>query len=461
MAEFHVPSQYPTITEAYEAAKAAVLSTGTVQSVIIAAGDYFDFPLVVDVDGIDFVGPYTGTATVLATATFNHSSSPVGTYTNSLANLNMNGIRVSGNRFQKLVVNRVTCTNNDSDCVVMSNTGVDGATNTYSRINVSASTFVANVGKAIVVSAGYVDAVNCSFISPTDEVCASIDLAPDTDKVSGLKVYQGSFTGQLQAHYGPSNVPDDKYYILNIERVSIKTTGVNYSCVTVSDASVRLVDVVLNNPESPININKTGESLVTYKNLTVPAGIVSPSFSTALPRNRIQPDILGAGGVVVNDGYGNLASLRGTVDGQSLVWSASSNRWIANLNEDALRVYDFFVNDISTWVVGDVVSVTSSSAVKALNNSEDNAKVIGVVGAVAASGIGDGGTITAVMAGRVTVSTDLSGFSLGEPVYVGSTAGKVVRYSDIPIGGWISAVGTVIDPVNNIVAYQPRLIGTK
>ncbi len=459
MAEFHVPSQYSTITAAYEAAKSAVLSTNTVQSIIVAAGDYYEFPFVVEVDGIDFIGPYTGTATVLATATFNHDSSPAGTYTNSLVNLNMSGIRVSGTRFQKLVVNKVTCTNNDSDCVVMSNTGVDGATNAYSRINASASTFVANVGKAVVISAGYVEAVSCSFISPTDEVAASVDLSLDTNRVSGLKVYQGSFTGQVQAHYGPSNMPEDRYYILNLQRVSIKTTGINYSCVSVDDASIKLVDVVLNNPESSINVAKTGNSFVAYKNLTVPAGIVPPNFSTQIPRNRIQPDILGAGGVLVNDGYGRIVSLRGTVNGQSLVWSSSADKWDAVLNTDSLKSYDFFVEDISSWSVGDVVSMTPSSPVKSLNDTEDNAKVIGVVGTVIVYEFG--GTITVVMTGRMSLNTDLSTTPLGEPVYVGSVAGKVVRYSDIPDGNWISAVGTVIDPANNIIAYQPRLIGIK
>lgn len=460
MANFNVPSDYSTISAAYQAAKAAVLATGDTQTVVIAAGEYSDFPSVVDVDGVDFIGPSTGTATVLATASFNHGPTPAAdTFANSIVNLTLSRINLSGTRFQKLLLTNVNVINDDSDSVTVSNTGVDIGTGKYSFIRAVNCTFVANDGIALVMSAGFVDAVKCSFISPTDGVSVSLDLPLDTSKVSGLKLYQGSITGQIQAKYGTANESD--YFIVNLDKVSIKTTGNDYSCISLDDASIKLMNVVLNNPQSSINIAKTGNSFVSYKNLTVPAGIVPPNFATLLPRNRIEPDIVGAGGVLVNDSFGRISSVRGASNGQSLVWSSAKDTWEPNVVIDALKVFNFSVDDISAWPVGTVTSLTPSGPVLAKNDTEENSTVVGVVYTTIPSTVSSGGTITVTMAGYAYLDTDLSSFSLGQPVYVSSVEGKVCKYEDLAIGAWISAVGIVIDPAQNLIAYQPRLIGTK
>jgi hypothetical protein len=460
LANYNVPADYSTITDAYDAAKAAVLSTSETQTVVIAAGDYIEFPSVVDVSGVDFVGPSTGDANVIATALFDHfTSSPSTTYSNSVTNVNFLGVRLTGSEFQKLYLNNVTCINDNSDCLIVSNTGVDSGTNKHSFVKAVNCTFVANDGAALNMTGGFVDAVKCSFTSPTDGVSVSIDFSPVTDKVAGLKLYQGSITGQVQARYG--NLNESDYFMVNLDKVSIRTTGNNYSCISLEDASIKLLNVVLNNPQSSINIQRTGNSFVSYKNLTVPAGIVPPNFATLIPRNRIEPDIVGAGGVLLNDSYGKISSVRGISNGHSLVWSSAKDTWESSEVIDALKVYDFYVDDISLWVAGDVVALTPTGPVLAQNDSEEHASVVGVVYTTVPSTVSSGGTIAVLMAGYAYLNTNLSSFSRGQHVYVGPVEGKVVGYSSLQLGKWISDVGTVIDPANNIIAYQPRLIGIK
>jgi hypothetical protein len=96
--------------------------------------------------------------------------------------------------------------------------------------------------------------------------------------------------------------------------------------------------------------------------------------------------------------------------------------------------------------------------------TENSSNCVGVIESIVTHGNGPSATVTVVLAGDPLVSSDLSDYSLGTEMYAGMD-GKLVPYSLIPEGDWITLMGKVIEKGSGAgsgrIALNIRQIGTK
>ena len=70
------------------------------------------------------------------------------------------------------------------------------------------------------------------------------------------------------------------------------------------------------------------------------------------------------------------------------------------------------------------------------NNSDLNSNAVGIISAIS------GTTVTVRYGGQQVTTTDLTGITVGTPMYVG-TSGSLIQYSSITTGQYATKVGYV------------------
>lgn len=469
MATFTVSENgpYSTINSALADAITERNSSGQVQTIVVYPksnnGAYYE-QIDLTVDGIQINGIVQGVNRVRVLGYYKYENDGVSDINggrNVLTRVDMYRVIFTGLEYQNLVMADVRLNNSVDHTIEFTNTGFGGV---YSYITINGGSFTnTNPDKnSLYMTNGYLYANNVQFIHNADSVsvyCTANDFE-DAGSRTGIEISTGSFVGQFDFELdAPVN---DEYTNLNLYNVSIRTEGPGFAPIKIRKSKAILSGVTLVNPQTIFTIDTDTDSRITYKNIIVPAG------GTTLPvgeiaRSRIAADIAGAGGIVVNDDQGRLSTLLGTINGQSAVWNAFSNRWEAVFASN-VPTYSFEVSDASTWVVGDCVSLVGGSLVLGGYVDQPSSDCVGIVTSIIVQGDGPSAVVTVALAGPPSVSTDLTSFGMGEEVYVGLN-GKLVPYSGIPEGSWITLVGKVIDNGTGAgsgkLALNIRQVGTK
>jgi len=118
---------------------------------------------------------------------------------------------------------------------------------------------------------------------------------------------------------------------------------------------------------------------------------------------------------------------------------------------------DFTVASSAGFSVGQVVAIaTTGEPVAAIANSATNSNAIGVVISKP-----NGTTVRVQVDGRVTTSTNLTGFATGDLTFVSdSTAGSMEAYTGLAANAYAVQVGIVASAAaSGIIVLQPRIFG--
>ena len=469
MATFTVSENgpYTTINAALADAIAERSSSGQVQIIVVqpkSNGGVYSENIDVSVDGIQINGVVQGQNRVRVLGYYKYENSGIEDVSggkNVLTRMDLYRVIFTGSVYQQLTTADIRLNNSTDHTIEMTNTGYD---NGYSSVSINGGSFTpTSLDKnALYMTHGYLYANNVQFShSPTcvSVYCTAGKENPSSAK-SGIEISTGSFVGQFDFELaGPV---DETYTNLNLYNVSVRTEGASFPPVKIRQSKAVLSGVTLVNQQSTYTIDVDTESRVTYKNIIIPAGTSTIPVGE-IPRSRIAADIANAGGIVVNDDQGKLSSILGNVNGQSVVWNAFSNRWEIGF-VSSRPTHAFEVSDASTWVSGDSVSIVEESLVISDSLTEDSSNCVGVIESIVTHGNGPSATVTVVLAGDPLVSSDLSDYSLGTEMYAGMD-GKLVPYSLIPEGDWITLMGKVIEKGSGAgsgrIALNIRQIGTK
>lgn len=459
---------FTTINDAIAAAVAERASSGQSQTIIIypkSNSGVYGEQIDLSVDGILISGIVEGASRVKVAGYYKYQngSSNVNGGINVLNSIDCQRIVFSGTNLQHLMASDLDISSSDNHAIDFTNSGYDSSN--YSSIRINQGTFIsADVSKnALHMTNGYFYGNNVQFAVGTTAVVADVTAGNphSLSGKSGLEISTGSFVGQLS--FRLAQIVDPAYTNLSLYKVSIRTEdGVTPLVIRQSRAVLNTINFI--NVQSNQTIDVDLESSVYYKNVLSTAGTSVVPVAN-VPRNKIAADVSGAGGLVVNDSQGLLSSLKGTINGQGVVWNASLNKW----ETTTTAVYGkpthvFEVANLSSWSVGDSVSMTDTGLVRSDYDSESGSNSIGVIGDVFVEGIGPSGTVTVILGGDPFVSTDIHSLPKGTELYLG-TNGKLTTYSNIPDGKWLTLMGKVIETGTGAgsgqIALNIRQVGTK
>jgi hypothetical protein len=458
---------YTTINDALVDAIAERTTSQSVQTIVVhpkTGGGVYSENIDVSVDGIQINGIVQGQNRVRVLGYYKYQNSGgtnVSGGKNVLTKMDLYRVIFTGSNYQQLTTADIRLNNSTDHTIEMTN---DGYNNGYSSISINGGSFTPTSleKNALYMTHGYLYANNVQFShSPS---CVSVYCTAgkehQSSAKSGIEISTGSFVGQFDFELaGPV---DETYTNLNLYNVSVRTEGASFPPIKIRKSKAVLSGVTLVNPQSTYTIDVDTDSKVSYKNIVIPAGTSTLPVGE-IPRSRISADIANAGGIVVNDDQGRLSSILGNVNGQSVIWNAFSNRWEIGFVSNRPS-HSFEVSDASTWVVGDSVCIVDGSLGIANYLEQDSSDSLGVIETIVVRGNGPSATVTVALAGNPLVSTDLSSISLGTELFVGLN-GKLVPYSGIADGKWITLMGKVIEKGSGAgsgrIALNIRQIGTK
>lgn len=337
MADFIVSDSgapYTSIAAAYEAAAAEARSTGVVQNVIVAFGEYNE-SFTMDTDGVNIVSseadnsiqPFiNGTLTVSFSSTAYVSAQKTAT----ILSFKIKSIQFVGSEYQNLVLANSEIVNSTGPAININNSGLSGSSSGYQPSTLNANTTILSTlhgaSPAVNVESGYFVAsqmnINAASTSSVAVLVKSLRVSPSTAQ-TGANINEAQILGQVKMEYVSTPI----YTTLILNRSKITTDGPTAYPFYAQNGRAKLTYVVLANPLSEYAIYSTPTSVVAYQNLSVPANS-SSGPTPDIPRFQIAPDL--AGGVVLNDQKGRLATLVGTQTGQMLRWNQTKNSWEAN-----------------------------------------------------------------------------------------------------------------------------------
>lgn len=455
---------YTTIGAALVDAKAERVSSGQPQTIVVypkSSNGVYGENISLDVDGIIINGVVQGGNRVQVAGyyTFLNGTTNVNSGKNVLSKVDCSGIRFYGSNVQHLVAADINTNSSDEHAIDFTNTGHNA--NGYSSISVNGGSFITGSSSknALRMTNGYMYANNVQFTNSTTSVCANVSAGNplSLNKKSGLEISTGSFVGQVRFILSQTVV--EGYTNLNLNKVSIRTEGTLVP-LYIRQSRVFLTGITFVSPQSVKTIDVDEASIVSYKNIVSSQG-TSIIPVKDVPREKISPDTYNTGAILVNDDRGYIGALKGTINGQTVAWNASLNKWEAVLGSN-FPSKSFVVSDATGLIEGCCVSFVDEILVPSSPDTEESSNSFGVVKSVVVTG--DSATVEVALSGDAAASTSLSAYSLGQELYCGPD-GSLVPYSDLNVGDWITLMGKVVEKGNGAssgkVALGIRQIGIK
>jgi len=119
-----------------------------------------------------------------------------------------------------------------------------------------------------------------------------------------------------------------------------------------------------------------------------------------------------------------------------------------------VSLQDFTVSSASGLAVNNVVALGSGANAPLILADKDDTLTSNAIGVIKAI---DGTTVTVQLDAEIAVS-DLSGSSVGDPMFVGAL-GAVVPYGDLGSGDFVTQVGYVSDVANDKIVIVLKTFG--
>ena len=156
---------------------------------------------------------------------------------------------------------------------------------------------------------------------------------------------------------------------------------------------------------------------------------------------------------VAADGFAVAATPAG--EGDSKLATAGYVDAQVSVIASGVSLQKFTVAATTNLAVGQVVclgSGTNAPLARADKDADLTSNAIGVIQLI------DGLEVTVQLDAEIAVSSDLAGFSVGDPVFVGAT-GAVVAYSSLGSGDFATQVGYVSDVAADKIIIQCKTFG--